>query len=229
MNDIIPAKLWLRNRYGRVDGKPCRDYEVFNDDATPILGARAFRVPGRMIIHAHGAIDRPVLLARPRLSFPFTGKYDAFAAEGGPRIGILSRNGRFRDGRGRLLGRFRDARSWKEHLTEGVGTAVLEILITGESGVSDGPDARGFVLFLGNRPAGALARRRMPFHTEPEAAQRQSRLAPIRRFLPRKLGDRLFARRPASGWRLELDDSGGETDRRIVLAAAILAIEIALW
>lgn len=162
-------------------------------------------------------------MARPRRSFPLSGRYDVLQA--GSRIGVISRSGRIRAADGSTIARFRDARSLKEHVGEGVLTMVVEGVLGGDSGAGIGPGASGYVLMGKESVLGSLRRGRLPFTIDEQPAERRvvRAVERVRRVLRAKPG----ARHP-SGWTLDLPDQSPIAEP-LLLAAAILAIEIALW
>jgi len=220
--------LFLRTRSTRHEGKICRAYVVQDREGTQQFTARAFRVPGRITIYRATAPDRPIVLAKPRRLFPLTGRYDVFAGDEDKSLGIVTRSGRFYDARGHKLGRLRDARTWKEHLGEGVVTAMVEGLIAGDSASGDARGADAYLIMIGDERAGTLARERAPFEVEVAEGRPGPLARALRRILPKRAGDALFERRPPYAWKLDVADTAGVPDL-LLLTAAILAIEIALW
>lgn len=220
--------LWLRAHYAKRGGKPGRDYRIHAPDGTLRWIAHARRAPGPFDVFLPDAPDTPVLRGRPRRSFPLTGRYDVLGPAG-ERLGVVTRSGRFFDADRTRLGRFRDARSMREHVGEGVLTMVVEGIIAGESAAGIGPGASAYVVTLENGlPPGRLARERLPFTPDDEPVREPGRLARgIRRVLPRRAADKLLER-GSHGWILELPDTG-DLSHPLLLAGAILAIEIALW
>lgn len=222
------APLFLSPRRKTIEGKTCRDYVIRGADGASKFTARAFRVPGRITVYAPEAPDRPILLGEPRRSFPLTGRYDVHDLTAGTPIGVVTRSGRFYDASDREIGRFRDARSWKQHLREGLATAVLDALV-GSEGSSDGPRCYGYVLTIGAAAAGTLARARLPFEVESPTGPPPGTIArSLRRALPKSVGDALFDRRETHAWKLDLADAH-DVPEMLLLAATLLAIEMALW
>ena len=187
---------------------------------------RVFKNPIALFIGGTAAVI--LELAEPRRTFPLTGRYDVFAGDEDQLLGVVSRGGRFYDARGHQLGRLADARTWKEHLGEGVVTAVVESLIAGESASGDARGADAYLLTIGDQRAGTLARERLPFEGEVAEVPLGPVARALRRFLPKRAGDALFERRPPYAWKLDVADTAGVPDL-LLLTAAILAIEIALW
>ena len=212
----------------RHEGRTCRAYVVQDRTGTQQFTARAFRVPGRITIFRATAPDRPIVLAKPRRTFPLTGRYDVFAGDEDQLLGVVSRSGRFYDARGHQLGRLADARTWKEHIGEGVLAALVEGLIAGESASGEARGADAYLITIGDQRAGTLARERLPFEGEVAEAPPGPLARALRRILPKRAGDALFERRPPYAWKLDVANTAGVPDL-LLLTAAILAIEIALW
>ena len=220
--------LFLSTSHQQHEGKSCRGYVIRDGTGASRFTARAFRVPGRITVWPHDAPDRPILLAVPRWSFPLTGRYDVRDAATDRELGVISRSGRFYGAHGRQLGRFRDARSWKEHAGEGLVTLVVEGLIAGDSAADAGTGPSGYVVIVGGRQAGTLSRARVPFEVESPPRAPPGRIArTLRHVLPRRVGDAWFEHRSPLAWKLDVD--AGELPEPILLAATLLAIEIALW
>jgi hypothetical protein len=85
------------------------------------------------------------------------------------------------------------------------------------------------VITLGDAAAGTLTRERVPFEVDAAPRAPPGRLVRhLRTILPKRVGDAFFERRPPYAWKLEVADPAGVPDL-LLLAATILAIEIALW
>jgi hypothetical protein len=229
-SELAVPPAWFHVEYAVVDGKRCREHRVFSDEGSPLLAGRAYLM-GRDFRVAASALDgQPRLLLRRRISFPLTGRYDLFELPSRERLGFLNRSGRFRDAHGRVVGRFRDARTLRDHLGEGAFEIAFELLLGDGQSEATGSGPTGFVLLLDGKPAGALSQARLPFYpspppeTEPGPARRA-----LRSVLPRRLGEALFERRPPVGWRLALASDAPPVDARLLVGAALLAIEISRW
>jgi hypothetical protein len=225
----MATTLFLRPRSSLHDGKACRAYEIQDGQGEPRFTATAFRVPGRIMIFPAAASGVPIILAKPRRSFPLTGRYDVFTGKDSELLGVITRSGRFYDARGHKLGRFCDARTWKEQAGEGLFTVLVEGIIAGEAGSTDARGANAYHITIGDARAGTLGRERVPFEVDATSGHQPHRLArTLRRILPRRVGDGLFERRPPYAWKLDVANTARVPDL-LLLAAAILAIEIALW
>lgn len=217
-------RLHFRTRYERRGKQRWRAYSIHASDGAVRMTGEARRVPGPLRVCDAPTGDE-IVAARPRRSFPLSGRYDVTQA--GTRIGVIARTGRVRDADGNTIARFRDARSLREHVGEGLVTMVVEGVLAGDSGAGIGPGASGYVILADDAPIGTLARGRLPFaidapDREPSRFDRAART--VRRVL--RKGPRP-ARHP-SGWTLDVP-SEPTMPEPLLLAASILAIEVALW
>lgn len=221
--------LWFMVEGRVVEKRRCREYTVFDADGASLLAGRAFLMRRDFPLSPLDAPDEPCLLLRRRRSFPVSGKYDLFAMPDAARIGLLSRSGRFRDAQGRAAGRFRDARTMKDRWGESAFEVAGQLIFGGE-GDTAGSSPQGFVLLLEGKAAGSLTQKRLPFDPVPVQVREPHIVArTLRRVLPKKTGDALFERRPPRGWALELDPRDHGIEPRLLLGAALLAIEISRW
>ena len=221
--------LWMRHRSGMREGKRGRQWRILDADGALRYGAFARRVPGPIDVWERDDESRLVVLGRPRKSFPVTGRYDV-RLPGGENIGVAGRGGHVRDADGQKLGRFHDARSLKQLMGEGLAEAAFNTLLGLADAASDaGTGARAFLLRLEGLPDGKLLRQRMPFVPEGEPERKPNRATNVlRKVLPRRTGDALLERKPPHGWLLEVPDTG-TVPEPLLLVAALLAIEVALW
>ena len=220
--------LWMRTRYTRRLGRPGRDYTIHSPDGLLRYTAYAGRVPGPITISVPDAPEPPLVRGKPRRSFPISGRYDVLGPDSA-KLGVITRSGRFFDAGGQRLGRFRDARSLRSHAGEGIATIIVEGIIAGDSGAGIGPGASEYRVALEGLPDGRLAMARLPFMPDDEPAPRPGRIARgLRRIMPARAADRLLERRPPAGWVFEVPETG-TLPELLLLAAAILAVEISLW
>jgi hypothetical protein len=225
----MATTLFLRTSSSHQEGKACRAFAIQDAQGEERFTAQAFRVPGRIMLYAAGAADRPIILAKPRRSFPLTGRYDVFTGDDSELLGVITRSGRFYNASGHKLGRFCDARTWTDHIGEGVFTGMVEGIIAGDGASTDARGADAYQIMIGGARVGTLGRERVPFEVDAAPGPQPQRLArTLRRILPKRAGDALFERRPPHAWKLDVSTAAGAPDL-LLLTAAILAIEIALW
>jgi hypothetical protein len=126
------------------------------------------------------------------------------------------------------VGRFRDARSVTEHVGEGLLTMVVEGAIAGDAAAGIGGGASDHVLVLDGLPPGRLEQAPLPFVPAGETVREPGRL---RRLLARVMpgtSGRLLDPGSTAGWHLDVPDRG-QLPGALLLAGAILAVEVALW
>jgi hypothetical protein len=219
--------LWFAVERAADAGRACRDYVVFDEDGTALLQARAH--PWRRDIVLRSALDpaRAHLTIRRRVTFPLSGRLDVYD-DGASRIGVLSRNGSYRDARGRRVGRFRDARTFRDHAREGIAMAVLDALLSGDGTTAIGSGPSGFVWLAGDSAIGTLARAALPFpHGAASEAAIERPPANMLGRIARRL--RTLRRSQPSGWKLERFATAPTTDARLTAAAALFAVELSHW
>lgn len=217
--------LWIAMRRTAVGGRRCREYTVTNEAGRTLLTARAFNWDREMLI-AHPDGTPCISIIRSR-AFALNGRAAVRELPSKGHLGVVTRNGTFKDSRGAVRGRFQDARSLRQRTRESLFQAAGEALLSaGEGSVPSGSDS--FVLNAGGRPAGTLTYAKLPFARENEqsAPSRMSELAA--RLLPNRWRNMWHSINAPRGWRLERS-APLETDPRPQLAAAIFAIELSRW
>ena len=221
-------ELWLRHRFVRRENRRWHDYTIHAPDGEVRFTASAARVPGPITVWSADTTAHEIVRGRPRRSFPLTGRYDVIAPPD-TRLGVITRLGRIYDAAGARVGRYRDARSLKEHVGEGVLTLVMESLIAGDAAAGNPGGPYGYVLVRDGHAPGRLARARLPFEATETPAREPGRVAgALRRVLPRRASEAIFQRGETHGWVLDVPDAGGIAEP-LLLTSALLAIEIALW
>jgi hypothetical protein len=217
--------VWLTVRRASADGRACRDYVVYDAAGARLAGARAFPWRREIPIFTGDDAASTVILLRRRRFFPLSGKVDVHVAGAGARIGVVSRGGRFTSADGRVIGAFRDARPMRDRTKEAVVIGLLDAMAGGDgsSTIMSGPT--GFIYFEDGSPAGSLARARLPF--EPPGGEAGGRhLGRLRALLPARFASALVER---GGWKLERAAPSVLVDPRLLLAAALFAVELSHW
>lgn len=226
----LAAPLWFVAESGVEQKRRYRDYAVLDVEGRPLLAARTFLMKRDIPVRAAGEPSSPVMLLRRRRSFPVTGKYDLLSPDGSARLGLLSRSGRFRSTDGTVTGRFRDARTLRDHLGESAFELAGQILVgSGDSSAAgSGPD--GFVLLCDGQPAGTLVLQRLPFTEVPAPPAHRGTVArTLGRWVPGRLKALAEAMTAKRGWKLEVADPDRFPDVRLPIAAALLTAEISRW
>jgi hypothetical protein len=220
--------LWFTVQRASSEGKACRDYDILTVDGTALFTARAFNWGRDITVQVAGNPARPSVLIRRRRSFPITGKIDVYELPGHARIGILVRSGKFHDASGRTAGRFQDARGAGDRAKEGLAVGVLDAVFGGDATVSEISRPSGFVYTVNDARVGTLTRAKPPFLSSPQR-EVSGRAQTIRNWLPKRIGDALFAPPASTGWKLERTHLPPGEDPRICVMAALFTIEISHW
>lgn len=220
-----PAVLWITVQRASRDGRTCREYTVYDHAGAPTATALAFpwnrEIP--VLDATHGS---RLTVLRRRRTFPISGKVDILD-DALRRIGIVSRNGRCRDGVGQLVGRFRDDRSGRARTGEALLAGALDAALGGAS-TSDISSPAGFLWIVQGQSRGSLRRASLPFPAADEPEE-QPAPHPLRRWLPRRIADRLPRLSQPRAWRFEQQLPASDADPRLLLAATLFTIELAHW
>jgi hypothetical protein len=215
---------------GRVVGRKYgRWYRCYAADDQVRLTAQAFRSSQPLQVYLSGNDSRPDLTLKLRRTFPLTGKIDVLDGTTQTLVGVVTRGRKFLDADERLLGRFHDAKSWKEHLAESLIDAAGQMIFGGGDGhVPPGSDR--FALVMDKRTVGSLTREQLPFFPDPPRRPRFPRTERIlQRLLPRNLGRAIFALTPPVGWRLDIFEPAAVADWRLLWCAALMTVELRNW
>ena len=228
-----PTKAERLHRFygkGRVVGKKHgRWYRGYGADEQVRWTAQAFRSSQPLTVYLSGDDTRPDLILKLRGSFPLTGKIDVRDATTKALAGVVTRGRKFYDAEERLLGRFDDARSWKEHMGETLIDAAGQ-LIFGGSEAHSGPGSDRFVLTVEKRTVGSLTREQLPFFPDPPRRPRFPRAERVlKHLLPRNIGRALLDITPPVGWRLEILEPAAVRDWRLLWCAALMTVELRNW
>jgi hypothetical protein len=227
-----PAASTLHRFYGagRVVGKKYgRQYRGYGADHQVQLTAQASRSSQPLQVTFSGSASSPDLALQLRATFPLTGKIDVLVPGTKEVVGVVTRSRKFYDRHERLLGRFTDAMSWKEHLGETLIDAAGQIIFGGADG-QPSPGSDRFALTVDKRTVGSLTREQLPFFPDPPRRPRFPRVERVlQHLLPRKVGKALFGVTPPVGWRLEVFDPTAITDWRLLWCAALMTAELRNW
>lgn len=217
--------LWFTVRRNSVDGRACRDYEIADVTGSVLLAARAF-VWGRDVTLRQPGATPMLLLRRSRL-FAVNGRVAVLELPSRLQIGVVRRNGAYYDSAGRMLGRFRDARSGRAHTGEALVQAAGDALLGLDgNAVMSGPTA--FVLEGGGDAAGTLVSTPLPFAETTAPMEPPRVLQFLGRLLPARLRVALRSASAPRGWRLQRRTPAAG-DPRLHAAAALFAIELSHW
>jgi hypothetical protein len=220
--------IWLSVERSVSSGRATRDYVIYDDAGALLLTAQTWPWRRDIVVQTATEPEQQFLLLRRRLSFQLTGRVDVYDEARG-RLGTVSRSGRYRDSRGRVTGRFRDARSFGHRSREAVLVGVLDALLGGDGTTADTGGPGGYVWLVGSEVMGTLARARLPSTVDDAAGASPS--APTIAGRLAAFGERLraFVRARPQGWKLERRVPRSPGDPRLILAAALFAIELSHW
>jgi hypothetical protein len=168
----------------------------------------------------------PLLVLKAGRYFSVSGKYEVLEYDGGPRLGVLQRAGKFFDQADNLAGQIDDptppgARA-KESLVEAVADAFMN---EGDGKVHyRSPDV--LQLTVGKEVGGVFRRGRLPF-TLPGSAKGFAPGKFLQRFLPAGAQTALENFVEPRGWRLDFSMPGAaKVEPRLRMAAVLLRIEL---
>lgn len=218
------STIWLSVARSVSGGRAARDYVIYDDAGSPLLGAQTSPWQRDILVQMSGEPFDRVLRLRRRLSFPLTGRVDVYDAAAA-RLGVVSRSGRYRSASGRDAGRFRDARTLRDVAREGAFSAMMDALLGADGTTAAGTGPSGFVWLVDAQPIGTLGRARLPFGGGAAAAAGPTRRLSV--FTSRLRA--LVAPAAPQGWKLERLQPALAGDPRLVLAAALFAIELSHW
>ena len=226
---------WIRVLRDHRDGKACRVITLSSATGVRELEAVAFTWRRDIVVTAvagsavaGSAVARAIagFVIRRRRSFPLTGRLDVLSGAAETRLGILSRSGRVWDGNGSAQGRFRDARTARDHAGETAFEFVGAIL-TGSEGGDPGrmPIERRWL--VGRVEQGRLMRAKWPF--DPDEGARAPATGGLARFLPAKVSAFLRGVAAPATWRFDWKPLEPPVDPRLPISAALWAVELSHW
>jgi len=218
---------------GGKSGKTAQGYRYrcyFGEGETRVFVAHAFRKALGAGIYI---MDREERHQQWRLklrgSFPLTGKIDLIDCRTKALCGIVTRGRKVYDREERLICRFTDTRTWRDHLG-GSAVDIAGSILFGDDGAPTASGGTSFVLEHQGAAAGALARKQLPFFPDPPKRTEPGRVGKLmKKVLPTNLGQALIDITPPVGWRLEIGAGIEESQRFLILCGALMTIEIQRW
>lgn len=217
--------LWIAMLRAAAGGRQCRDYTLTDEAGSALLTARAFNWDREILVaYPDGT---PCVSIRRSIAFALSGRAAVRELPSGRNLGRVTRNGTFSDELGAIRGRFQDARTRRDRARETLFHAAGEALLgAGDGSVMSGPDS--FVLNVAGRQVGTLTYEELPSRGKAERAP-PSRLSELTsRLLPGRLRNSWRSVNAPRGWRFERLATI-EGDPRLLVAAAIFAIELSRW
>ena len=196
----------------------------------PVMTSYNFRAVTAAYIFQHSGRDHPDFLLKQRPTFPMTGKMDLRCAADDHMMGIVTRSRKFFNTREELLGQFTDARSWKERFGESSVDVLSQVVLGTGDQMPPGGHSDRFGLIVGKQPAGSMIYERLPFYPDPPKSEEPGQLAGfVKKVLPSKLERHLFDKRPPRGWKLSVLPDLVPENPLLMLATAIMTLEINRW
>jgi len=222
---LADPTLWITSARTTSDGRACRLMTMFAEDGSPLVEALAFPWKREIIVHATESVRQALIVIRRRHSFPLTGKVD-IEADGGRRLGIVTRAGRVLDATGRLVGRFSDTRSLRQRSAESLFEGLANAVVGLESVGAGSAGADSFVFSLGGQALASLVRAPFPFARPGEDVRAQTGLG---RLLPHRWRSALARRFEPRGWKFARQNMPGDSDPKLVAGAALFTVELSHW
>jgi hypothetical protein len=217
---------WLRVHTEPTGSVLRRRIELFEAAGVPLMTVLVPRRGHTITVEPAEADAMPAVTITVRRLFALTGRVDINDTRTGARLGGTSRLGVVRRADGRVLGRFRDARSMRSFFGEGVFTILLALFIGGDD--SDGGTSASTLRWMvDGQVRGQLSREGWPFGPDRPPVPRAQRRG-LARFIPERVARLLRSLGEAPAWKLELDPQSSG-DERLTLAAAIFAVELSRW
>lgn len=231
---MAPLALWIRVQSRRTDRPRGRDLELYDEHGALLASARTSHTSRLIEVvldplgqspHADTALA--LRLERRRL-FPLTGRVDVRDAVSGEELGRTSRAGTVRRRDGSIIGRFRNARRLRGFVGESLFDIGVAILTGGEASGSEPSRPTGFDWIVAAQNRGRLVRAKWPFEDEADRPVPRERRPWIARWIPDRVAAFLRSLSRTPCWRLELE-SLPSSERRLAIAGALFAVELAHW
>ena len=204
-------------------------YRCYRDNEESLLfHSYNFRTGTAGYVFFKDPTGEPDHVIKLRRSFPISGKVDLRIFPTNELKGIVTRGRKFYDAEENRIGRFVDARSWKESFGESTFDAIGQLIF----GNVDAPGGglSSFGLIINEEPAGYLNRQQLPFFPDPPRRSEPHRLGSImKKVLPENLGSAIFDITPPTGWQLAIKPEKMLGDESLLLLSTLMVIEINSW
>jgi hypothetical protein len=227
-----PQPVAVFRFYGKcrvVEGKSAEYYRCYDGSHQVSFSAFAYRSSRPASVFLSGDESRPDQLIKLRKMFPFSGKIDVLDAQTKTPVGLLTRSRKIFDKQERLLGRFHDPTTWKEHLAEGAVDAIGQLIFGGPDN-HGGASTSSYALSVDSKTVGVLKREVLPFFPDPPSRDGPTIGGKIlRTILPKKLIDPIIGVSPPLGWTLEIHDTSSIAEMNLILLGAMMTIELRRW
>jgi hypothetical protein len=223
-DDSFSDSLYYLHRCRESD---CEVYTFYSEAGVPRLVAEVRGIPQDIWFRKPERTGLPLLVLKAAgRYFAVSGKYEVLEFEGGPRLGVLQRAGKFYDRADNLAGQIDDPTPPGAQAKESLVEAVADAFMSGGDGATHYRSPDVLQLHIGREVGGVFRRVRLPF-TLPG---REKSFAPakfLQRFLPAGAQAALENIVEPHGWRLDFSmAAAGKVEARLRLAAALFRIEL---
>lgn len=204
----------------------CEVYTFYSETGAARLVAEVRGIPKDIWFRKPQRTGLPLLVLKAWRYFAVSGKYDVLEYEGGPRLGVLQRAGKFYDRAENLAGQIDDPAPLGARAREGLVEAVADAFMSGGDGSAHYRSPDVLQLQVGREVGGVFRRGRLPF-TLPGRGKSFAPAKFLQRFLPAGAHSALEAFVEPRGWRLDFSmAAAGKIEPRLRVAAALFRIEL---
>jgi len=222
-DDFYSDALYYLHRCRESD---CEVYTFYTEAGVARLVAEVRGIPKDIWFRKPERTGLPILVLKAGRYFAVSGKYDVLEYDGGPRLGVLQRAGKFFDQAENLAGQIDDPTPMGARAKEGLVEAVADAFLSGGDGGTHYRSPDVLELHVGKEVAGVFRRSRLPF----ALPGRGKGFAPakfLQRFLPAGAQAALENIAEPRGWRLDFSMSAAaKVEPRLRVAAALFRIEL---
>ena len=223
-------KIYFYRKRSPVDSKYVELYKCFDSNQRILFTAHAIRF-GKPVPIFDSAGNKMIGEIRNRKNYLVNGMTDFHDFKGQGLLGSYSRLSRVFDAGEHKIGRWRDARSWRDQFkvdfVDAIGNALL-----GAGDVPGGTNSSDtHLLTNGKEIVATLQREKLPFFPDPPRRSGPGRLARFAgKIIPGELGKSIGEITPPYGWSLTAhQDVTNRLDRKLLNYAALTRIEFLRW
>ena len=222
-DDPFSDTLYYLHRSHESD---CEVYTFYSEAGVARLVAEVRGIPKDILFRKPERTGLPLLVLKAWRYFAVSGKYDVLEYEGGPRLGVLQRAGKFFDHADNLAGQINDPAPLGVRAKEGLVEAVADAFLSGGDGSAHYRSPDVLQLQVGREVGGMFRLGRLPF-TLPGRGKSFAPARFLQRFLPTGAQAALEKYVEPHGWRLDFSmAAAAKVERRLRVAAALFRIEL---
>jgi hypothetical protein len=222
-DDPFSDTLYYLHRRRESD---CEVYTFYSEAGAARLVAEVRGLPNDIWFRKPERAGLPLLVLKAWRYFAVSGKYDVLEYEGGPRLGVLQRAGKFYDQAENLAGQIDDPAPLGARAKEGLVEAVADAFLSGGDGATHYRSPELLQLHVGRAVGGEFRRGRLPF-TLPGRAKSFAPAKFLQRFLPAGAQTALENIVEPHGWRMDFSmPAAAKVEPRLRVAAALFRIEL---